>query len=182
MLTSIGLLALVDYVININFLSRQKQFPFENFHQHELKEHIKISNLLIFGRMQYLKSSNCIGPPKIRRICMGKITRASQSLQWFSIQILVNFEYFQTVVKCFLKHYRAQISFLFIEGNLSPSMHKGKILWRFKNLKFTRFCMDIYPLKRLGGNSCFCYTNPSNFWRPLQLLLLRYKTENLEVT
>ena len=34
----------------------------------------------------------------------------------------------------------------------------------------------------LGGKSCFSPTNPSNFRRPLQSLLLRYTAENLQVT
>ena len=35
---------------------------------------------------------------------------------------------------------------------------------------------------RLDGKSCFSQTNASNFWRPLQLLLLRYTAENAHVT
>ena len=34
----------------------------------------------------------------------------------------------------------------------------------------------------LGGKSCFSHTNASNFFRPLQSLLLRYTTENSQVT
>ena len=34
---------------------------------------------------------------------------------------------FQTGIKYFVKHYGAQITLLFITGNLSPQMHKGKI-------------------------------------------------------
>ena len=33
----------------------------------------------------------------------------------------------------------------------------------------------------LGGKGCFCYSNASNFWRPLQSLLLRYTAENAQV-
>ena len=34
----------------------------------------------------------------------------------------------------------------------------------------------------LGGKSSFSQTNPSNFWQLLQLLLLRYMAEYLQVT
>ena len=34
----------------------------------------------------------------------------------------------------------------------------------------------------MGGKSCFFHTDPSNFQQLLQLLLLRYTAENLQVT
>ena len=46
---------------------------------------------------------------------------------WFSIQILVNFEIFKTLMKYFLKAYYRAIIFQFITGNLSRSKREGEI-------------------------------------------------------
>ena len=50
-----------------------------------------------------------------------------------------------------------------------------------KILKFARICMENHS-SVLGGKSYFSNTNPSEFQRPLQSLLLRYNAEKIEVT
>ena len=64
-------------------------------------------------------------------------------LDWFSIQIFVNFEIFKAVVKYmyFLKYYEAQISFLFVTGNLSPPLKciRERFNDSLKISKFTGF-------------------------------------------
>ena len=48
----------------------------------------------------------------------------------------------------------------------------------FENFEITRICMENH-----ASVSCFSHTaNASNFWRPLQSLLLRYTDENAQVT
>ena len=51
---------------------------------------------------------------------MGKTILATQSHESFSIQILVNFDIFQTAMKDFLKYYLAQISFLIHDRQFEP--------------------------------------------------------------
>ena len=62
-------------------------------------------------------------------------------------------------------------------------MRKGKIYQQCKNFRMFK---DLYgkPCKRdwIHGKSGFSHTNASNFWRPLQSLLLRYTAENAQVT
>ena len=57
---------------------------------------------------------------------------------------------------------------------------KGNFLRQFENFEMYKGSF-VKPIKR-GGKSCFSHSNPSNFRRPLQSLLLRYTAENLQVT
>lgn len=59
--------------------------------------------------------------------------------------------------------------------NLSPVMRKGKIF------KFTRISMQNLSAAT-GCQEFFSHANPSNFWKPLQWLLLRYTAKILQLT
>ena len=60
-------------------------------------------------------------------------------------------------------------------------MQREKIKRQFKNFRIYK---DLYgkPLKRDWWKELFLSYNPFHFWRQLQLLLLGYVAENLQVT
>ena len=87
-------------------------------------------------------------------------------LDWFSIQILVNFEVFKLSLNLCLTYLRAQIACYEWKGDLSPTMLKEIFHDSMKG-----FVWKTIP-GWLGGKSCFFHTNPSNFRRPLQSLIL----------
>ena len=95
------------------------------------------------------------------------------TLEWFSIQLLVNSEIFKLLLNLSLTHLRAQSACYELKGDLSLLMLKEMFHKSLKISKFTRSCMETIQAW-LGGKSCFSYTNPSNFLWPLQSLLLRY--------
>ena len=78
-------------------------------------------------------------------------------------------------------HLRAQSACYEWKGDLNPVMLKEIFHDSLKISKFTRICLENYS-NVLGDQSCFPHTNPSNFWWLLQLPLLRYMAENLQVT
>ena len=98
---------------------------------------------------------------------------------WFSIQVLVNSK-FLIVIKSFSYAFKAQIACYELKGDLRPLMLKEIFYDSLKISKFTRIWKTIQAW--LGVKSCFSHTNPSNFRRPLQSLLLRYTAENWQVT
>ena len=65
-------------------------------------------------------------------------------------------------------------------------MRKEKIWRELKNSEFTRICVEdhssVIGWQELLLLFCFFHTNPFNFRWPLQLILLRYKAKNLQVT
>ena len=112
-------------------------------------------------------------PPKARRICIGKTILVTQSHLSGSYTNPCKLWNFCTVVKSF--------PYTFTELNV-PVMNK-KVIWalncameRFndnvKISKITRICIETTQAW-LGDKSCFSHANLSNFWRPLQSLLLR---------
>ena len=59
---------------------------------------------------------------------------------------------------------------------------KGNFLRQFKNFEMYKGSF-VKPIKRdWVARVVFPHSNPSNFRRPLQSLLLRYTAENLQVT
>ena len=119
---------------------------------------------------------------KVRRICVRKTLIATQlvMLEWFSVQLLVNSEFLKLLLNLSLTHLRAQSACYELKGNLSPVMLNEKFNNSLKISKFTRICM-VNNSSMTRGQKLFSHTNPSNFWRLLQSLLLRYTTENLKV-
>ena len=101
-------------------------------------------------------------------------------LEWFSVQLLVNSEFLKLLLNLSLTHLRAQSACYELKGNLSPVMLNEKFNNSLKISKFTRICM-VNNSSMTRGQKLFSHTNPSNFWRLLQLLLLRYTAENLKV-
>ena len=65
-------------------------------------------------------------------------------------------------------------------------MRKEKIWRELKNSKFTRICVEdhlsVIEWQELLLLYIFFSYNTYNFRRPLQLILLRYKAKNLQVT
>ena len=75
--------ALVDHVVN--FRKNENSSHLKNFVSTSWKSTLKFVDLSIFSRS-----------PKIRRICMkSSLICQPVTLEWFSIQILVNFEIFK---------------------------------------------------------------------------------------
>ena len=80
-----------------------------------------------------------------------------------------------------LTHLRAQIACYEFKGDLSPVTLKEIFHNSFKFSKFAKICMENHSCVT-GWQELFSRTNPSNFRRPLQSLLLRYMAENLQAT
>ena len=98
------------------------------------------------------------------------------TLAWFSIQILVNSIIFKLSLNLSLPHLRAQIACYELKGDLSPKMLKEIFHDSIANFEITRICVEKHA--RVTG---WQNTNASNFRRPLQSLLLRYKAEILRL-
>ena len=122
---------------------------------------LKLSQLRIFTRISY--KGRLQRPPKIRRICMRisfppflcdlfHIHLLSQknsswhpvTLEWFSIQILVNFDIFELSWRLPL---RIWDRLLWIKGRFEPHNASGNILRQFKNFQISKGLYEK-PLKR----------------------------------
>ena len=67
-----------------------------------------------------------------------------------------NFEIFKTVMKYFLKHHRAQISFYFIKAIRVLKCVKERFNEGLKILEFTRICMENHA-SVTGWQNYFVY-------------------------
>ena len=144
-----------------------------------LLKDLKLANLRIFSRISQI--SDCNGRQKLEAfVWLKQLLLSSHACMVFHTNPR-NFEIFNSVMKYFLKHYMAQISFYFIKAIWAVKCVKEKFNDSLIILDFT---MIVWKSMQtwLGGKSCFSHTNASNFWRPLQSLLLRYTTENSQVT
>ena len=74
---------------------------------------------------------------------------------------------------------RAQISCYELKGDLSPVIPKKIFHDTLKISKFTRICMENHFSVTGWQKLFFSDTNPSNFRRPLQSLLLRYTPQKI---
>ena len=72
-----------------------------------------------------------------------------------------------------LLHLRAQISCYELKGDLSPVMLKEIFHDSFENFEITRICMENHA-SVTGWQKLFFQANTSNFWQPLQSLLLTF--------
>ena len=108
------------------------------------------------------------------------IQRHPVTLEWFSIQVLVNSEIFKLSLNLSLTRLMGQIACYELKRDLRPVMLKEIFHDSLKISKFTRISMENHS--SMTGKIFFSRTNPSNFRRPLQSLLLRYTAENLQVT
>ena len=81
-------------------------------------------------------------PLKFRRICVGKVTLATENTWMIFHTNPCKFQNFQTVVKYFGKHYLAQISFLFVTGNWALKCVWERFNESLKISKFARICME----------------------------------------
>ena len=64
------------------------------------------------------------------------------TLDWFSIQLLVNSETYELSLNLSLTHLMAQIACYELKRDLSPVMLKEIFLDSLKILKFTTICME----------------------------------------
>ena len=71
-------------------------------------------------------------------------------------------------------HLRAQIACYELKGDLSPVMLKEIFDESFENFKILQGFVWKAMQAWLDVKRCFSHTNASNFWWPLQSLLLRY--------
>ena len=71
---------------------------------------------------------------------MRKTTFATQSLAWFSIQILVNSKILKLLLNLSIIHVRVQIACYELKGDLSPVILDEILPESFENFKITRIC------------------------------------------
>ena len=95
--------------------------------------------------------------------------------------MLVNSEIFKLSLNLSLTRLMGQIACYELKRDLRPVMLKEIFHDSLKISKFTRISMENHS-SMTGWQNFFSRTNPSNFRRPLQSLLLRYTAENLQVT
>ena len=94
-------------------------------------------------------------PPKNKRICMKNVSCHPATLEWFSIQLLVNSEIFKLSLNLSLTHLRAQIACYELKGDLSPAMLKGIFHDSMKIPKFKRICMENHSSVTRGQKKMF---------------------------
>ena len=106
------------------------------------------------------------------------IQRHPVTLEWFSIQVLVNSEIFKLSLNLSPTRLMAQIACYELERDLRSVMLKEIFHDSLKISKFTRISIENHSSMTVWQKDFFSHTNPYNFWRPLQSLLLRYAVEN----
>ena len=113
---------------------------------------------------------------------MRKTTLSPQSLlpEWFSIKLLVNSDIFKLSLNLSFTHLRALSSCYELRGGLSPVILKEIFHDSLKISKFSRICIENHSRADwVAKRGLFLApTNPSNFRRLMQSLLLRYTSEN----
>ena len=92
--------------------------------------------------------------------------------------MLVNSEIFKLSLNLSPTRLMAQIACYELERDLRSVMLKEIFHDSLKISKFTRISIENHSSMTVWQKDFFSHTNPYNFWRPLQSLLLRYAVEN----